>query len=126
MISGKRGSGLTAEVNEGRHYIVSGLLPKQGGQDEGPDPHELLESALAACTILTVQLYAERKQWKLQDTNVKITITSEGLGGNVLHREVSFTGDLDAEQRARLLEIAGKCPIHLFLERGAKVETVMV
>jgi putative redox protein len=126
MVHGKRGSGLTADVNEGRHFIISGLLPNQGGGDEGPNPHELLESALAACTILTVQLYAERKQWKLENTAVKITISAEGLGGNVLRREVSFTGDLDAEQRARLLEIAGKCPIHLFLERGAKIETVAV
>lgn len=126
MVNGKRGSGLTAEVNEGRHYIVAGLKPELGGQDEGPDPHELLESALAACTILTVQLYANRKQWKLENTNVKVSISAEGAEGNALRREVSFTGELDAEQRARLLEIANKCPIHLFLTRGAKVETVLV
>ena len=126
MVNALRGSGLTAHINDGRHTIVSGLPETLGGHDEGPSPHDLLESALAACTILTVQLYADRKQWKLENINVRIGISSEGPGGNVLSRELSFTGDLDEQQRARLLEIAEKCPIHLFLTRGAKVQTVMV
>ncbi|MGZ3721172.1 MAG: OsmC family protein, partial [Bdellovibrionota bacterium] len=115
MITGKRGSGLSAALSDGRHSFLAGLETKLGGIDEAPGPHELLEAALTACTILTVQLYADRKQWKLEGTDVKVQIVQEGAGGNKLRREVTFRGELDADQRARLREIAEKCPIHLFL-----------
>jgi putative redox protein len=123
MVNGKRGTGLTAELSDGRHQWLSGELPKIGGKDEGPSPHELLESALGACTILTLQLYAERKGWPLEGAEVNVEIVQEGPEQNKIRREIRMTGALSDEQRARLLEIADRCPIHRFLSRVTEIET---
>jgi putative redox protein len=122
MITGIRKDGLVAEITARGHTITSGLPEKLGGRDEGPDPHELLEAALAGCTILTAQLYANRKGMKLESTDVKVKIVSEGKD-SVINREVSFRGDLTPEEKARLLEIVNKCPIHNLLESNIKIET---
>ncbi len=124
MINGMQGKGLTATLSDGRHEWISGLDTRSGGKDEGANPHELLESALAACTILTVKLYADRKGWPLERTEVEVEITQEGPEINRIRREVKFVGALDEEQRARLYEIAGRCPIHRFLSRETEIETV--
>jgi putative redox protein len=100
------------------------LPAKLGGQDEAPDPHELLESALAACTILTAQLYANRKGLPLESTEATVRVVSEGAETRIA-REVHFTGELDETQRARLLEIVNKCPIHRLLESRIVIETAV-
>lgn len=113
------------DVAVAKHALVSDVLPDAGGKDEGPDPHELLESALGACTAITVTMYAKRKQWPLEKVTVKVR--HETVAGQTppdkLTREVTFEGNLDAEQRARLLDVANKCPIHKLVTAGAKVET---
>ena len=123
MVTGKRFGELAATVRAGSFEITSGVSTAQGGGDEGPDPHEILQAALTACTIITVQMYANRKGWKLQSTDVRVEIVSEDKSGTVIKREVKFEGDLDDEQRARLLEIADKCPIHRLLEGSVKINT---
>lgn len=125
MVTGKKSAPLAVKLRDGKHEWTSGLDAKLGGAEEGPDPHQLLESALVACTALTVQLYANRKGWPLERADVSVRITQEGEGGNRIHRDVAFLGDLSDEQRARLLEIADKCPIHRFLSKGAVIETVL-
>jgi putative redox protein len=96
-----------------------------GGLGTGPSPYELVSAGLGACTSMTVRLYAERKGWPLQRT--RVVVSHEKVDGqtrpDVFHRQIGFEGPLDAEQAARLLEIAEKCPVHRTLEGGSRVET---
>ena len=125
MITASRKEGLVAEIAVRDHRLISGVVEKLGGKDEGPNPHELLESALAACTIITVQMYANRKGMKLESTDVQVRITSETKEASVISREISFRGDLTDDEKARLTEIANKCPIHNLLESNIKIETTV-
>ncbi|MBC7427603.1 MAG: OsmC family protein [Bacteriovorax sp.] len=122
MITAKRAAGLTAEIKVREHSLFSGVADGLGGHDEGLNPHELLEGALAACTIITVQMYANRKNMKLESTDVAIKITAEGTETRI-SRDIKFNGDLTLEEHARLLEIADKCPIHRLLESHIKIDT---
>lgn len=123
MIAAALKENLQTQINIREHQLVSDVLPSLGGQDRGPDPHELLEAALAACTVITVQMYAHRKQWKLISTDVKIKILSETKEKTVIEREISFRGELDEEQKQRLREIADKCPIHRLLTHPIEITT---
>lgn len=94
-----------------------------GGDDAGPDPYTLLLAALGSCISMTVNLYARRKHWPVETVTVRLRqnrlhekdceecSNKEGFIHHI-ERSVSFTGDLTDEQRARLLEIAHKCPVH--------------
>ncbi len=94
-----------------------------GGDDAGPDPYTLLLAALGSCMSMTVQLYARRKQWPVETVTVRLRQNrihakdcqecddKEGFIHRIEH-SVNVTGDLSDEQRARLLEIAHKCPVH--------------
>lgn len=97
----------------------------KGGTNTAPDPHDYIEVALAGCTAITVQMYAQRKNIPLKNVDVKIKITKEGPEGNEISRELKFEGDLTREQKEALFAIAEKCPIHRFLERGAKIVSRM-
>lgn len=125
MITGNRKNILAAEIQVRNHTLISGVSAELGGKDEGPDPHELLQAALAGCTIITVQMYANRKQWPLESIDVKIKILSENKEGTVISRDVSFKGDLTQEQRDQLLVIANKCPIHRLLTGNVQIQTQM-
>lgn len=97
-----------------------------GGLGTGPTPYDLLGSALGACTVMTIRLYAERKGWPLDDVTVRVLHRSGGLKSkDRFAREIVIEGDLAPEQRRRLLEIAERCPVHETLERGADVITVL-
>jgi len=126
MITGNRKNTFAAELQIRNHTLISGVSAALGGQDEGADPHELLQAALAACTIITVQMYANRKQWPLESTDVKINIVSENKEGTVISRDLSFKGDLTQEQRDQLLVIAEKCPIHKLLTGSVKIQSQSV
>lgn len=108
----------------GAHQFTVDVSAATGGDDLGPDPHELLDSALGACTALTVMMVAKRKQMPLEDVQVRIThVEADGL--YTLNRQVRFVGDLTAEQRDYLLGIANKCPIHKALHGRFEVQTVL-
>lgn len=99
-----------------------------GGGGTGPTPYELLAAALAACTAMTLKLYAERKGWTLPPFSVEAVhaIVPGGAGERPrdrFTRRIDFEGALDAEQHARLLEIADKCPVHRTLVRGFEIVT---
>jgi uncharacterized OsmC-like protein/alpha/beta superfamily hydrolase len=97
-----------------------------GGLGTGPSPYELVAAGLGACTAMTVRLYAERKGWPLK--RVRVAVRHDKTAGatppDQFTRRLSFDGDLDAEQQARLIEIADKCPVHRTLETGSRVTTV--
>ncbi|MBC7660839.1 MAG: OsmC family protein [Chitinophagaceae bacterium] len=123
MTQGIGQQSLHADMNAGRHSLVSGLSPKLGGLDEGPDPHALLEASLVACTILTLQLYANHKQWDLGSITVDAHIESETKEGTRLLRTIRFGKELPSKQVERLTEIANKCPIHNLLVGKVDITT---
>ena len=125
MVQGQRKQNWVAEITAGGHQIISDVSPKLGGTDLGMNPHELLESALTACTIITVQMYADRKTWPLQSMKVKVSIDKEGPESHIL-REITLMGPLTDEQKARLYEIADKCPIHKLLTGKIEVSTLRI
>ena len=104
-----------------RHSVISDLLPESGGDDFGMNPHEILEAALAACTSLTVQMYARRKNINVQDIKVEVSTVSEGVQ-TVISRKIELVGTFTAEEKKRLLEIADKCPIHKLLESQVTIQ----
>lgn len=95
-----------------------------GGLGSGPSPYELLSSGLAACTVMTLNLYAARKGWDLAGLEVEVAHARVG-GGDRFTRQISFGPGLDAEQRARLLDIADRCPVHRTLDGGAGIVTLV-
>jgi putative redox protein len=93
-----------------------------GGLGSGPGPYDLLAAALGACKAMTVRLYARRKGWPLERVQVGVSHRRPSLTApDEFDCDVQLEGPLDDEQRQRLLEIAGRCPVHRTLERGSKV-----
>jgi uncharacterized OsmC-like protein/pimeloyl-ACP methyl ester carboxylesterase len=96
-----------------------------GGLGSGPSPYELVSAGLGACTSMTLRLYAERKGWPLKRT--RVAVRHDKVAGqtppDVFARQIALEGPLDAEQTAKLFEIADKCPVHRTLEGGSKVTT---
>ena len=104
------------------HQLVADTEEALGGNDLGMNPHEILETALAACTSLTLKMYARRKQMKLNEVKVEVHTVSEGKE-SVLSRKIELIGDLSEDEKSRLMEIAGKCPIHKLLTSQISIQT---
>lgn len=97
-----------------------------GGLGSGPTPYDLIGSALGACTTMTIRLYANHKGWPLKHVSVRVLHRRDGLEAkDTFAREITLDGDLSDDQRHRLVEIANRCPVHLTLERGSNVVTVL-
>ncbi len=95
-----------------------------GGLGSGPNPYDLLCAALGSCKAMTMRLYAERKGWPLTRVQVAVRHQRASLDAkDCFDCTVILEGPLDEAQRARLLEIAGHCPVHKTLERGSDVNT---
>lgn len=99
------------DITIGGHRLRADEEKEKGGDDTGPTPHELLLAALGSCTAMTLKVYAERKGWTLRNVHVDLTGANSDAG-YVITRVLTLDGDLDAEQRQRLVEIADKCPVH--------------
>lgn len=117
-----RDAGLAQEVTIGSHVLIADEPLDKGGADAGPGPHELLLASLGACTAITLRLYATRKGWPLADVDVQLTGRQEGERF-AIDRRLRFRGTLDADQRARLVEIATKCPVHRTLSGTVTIDT---
>jgi len=106
------------------HYLSDAEVSK-GGEGTGPSPHEYLGAALAACTSMTLKMYSERKSIPLKNTIVTVDIKRQN-DIEIFTRDIELVGDLNDEQRARLLEIAQKCPIHKALAGEIQIKTQLV
>jgi putative redox protein len=126
VVTVTRGSAFRTEIAAGPVAV--------GGADAAPSPYDYLVAALGACTGMTLKAYAERKQWPLEEVTVRMThgkvhgideqhCADREARVDRIERELEIEGDLSAEQRARLLEIADKCPVHRTLSAGVFVET---
>lgn len=125
MVDGQSEGNLHVTIQAGEFNFASGVSRAQGGGGEAPDPHALLEASLSACTILTLELYAKRKEWKLGTVSCQVRIEKEGASGTEMIRTLTISEKLTPEIRARLLEIANKCPIHKILSGSVAIQTQM-
>jgi putative redox protein len=126
--------GFAQEVRIGGHRFDSDEPETSGGTDTGPGPYDLLLAALGSCTSMTVGLYARRRQWPLEAVTVRLRHskiyaadcenceTQEGRLDRI-ERDVELIGPLDEAQRARLLDIANRCPVHRTLTSEINVQT---
>ncbi|CAN1535768.1 COG1765 Predicted redox protein, regulator of disulfide bond formation [Burkholderiaceae bacterium] len=112
-------------LDVGSDHFVSDIEQEKGGNSTGPSPHEYLAAALAACTGMTLKMYAGRKSWDLQDAVVRVDI--ERIDEvEIFKRSIELLGNLDTEQRERLLEIANKCPVHKALAGKIEINTSLL
>jgi len=110
------------DIAVGGHRMRADEVSEKGGDNSGPAPHELLLAALGSCTAMTLKVYAERKSWPLRDVRVTLNGTHTDVGFAIA-RQLKIDGDLDAEQRQRLIEIADKCPVHKTLAGHITITT---
>jgi putative redox protein len=130
-------SGFAQDITVGRHRLNADEPLTAGGDDAGPNPYDFLLAALGSCTSMTIALYARRKQWPLESVRVRLRHsrvhatdcedceTKAGMLDRI-ERDVELTGTLDETQRARLLEIADKCPVHRTLTSEIDIRTRLV
>jgi putative redox protein len=125
-------SGYATQLRAGRHTVTVDEPVDAGGDDTGATPYDLLLGAVAACTAITVRMYARRKGWPLDDVIVRVRTgrshaadceqcVDRALDRLVLDHEIEFIGPLSDEQRARLRYIAGRCPVKQALRAGLDV-----
>jgi putative redox protein len=115
------------EVRVGNAAFLADEPVASGGLGTGPNPYNLLSAALGACKTMTIRLYANRKGWPLRRVQVAVRHRRADLQArDVFEADITLEGALDDAQRARLLEIAERCPVHLTLTRGADVRTVLL
>ncbi len=128
-------SGYRTEVSARSHAVVADEPLALGGTDLGPTPYEFLLTALATCTVITLRMYADRKQWPLASASVSLRSSrsherdcedceTKKVDIGRIESRIDLGGPISDEQRARLVEIAGRCPVKQTLERGITVETV--
>lgn len=132
-IGNKEDNYTTQVVAEG-HHLISDEPENIGGDNYGPSPYGLLTSALAACTAITLRMYANRKKWPVDEIEVHVdqekrhdkdskNCDSEEGKITFFDRKIAVKGDLDAKQIKRLMEIANNCPVHKTLEANIKITT---
>ena len=129
-------NGYTTEITVGKHNLLADEPKEVGGNDLGPNPYSLLLSSLGSCTALTIKMYANRKEWKLEEVLVSLSHSKEYAKDcddceqsnakiDFIEREIELIGDLDDTQKARLMDIANKCPVHKTLLGKIEIETTL-
>jgi putative redox protein len=121
----RRREGLAHMVEVDGHEILCDEPVDAGGDNSGPSPTRLLTASLASCTAITIALYAERKGWDVGNLEVDVDFGGSPRAGEKARFDVAVAlpAALSAEQRERIMVIAGKCPVHRILVAGADVVT---
>ena len=120
-----------------KHTWYGDTTEEAGGTDQGPNPEEMLLGALGSCTVMTLHMYASRKGWDLQKVDIDLELEKvkaadyDGYDGdakfvNIIRQNLTFHGDLDEAQQERLMDIAGKCPVHRVIEGPAVFEDTQI
>lgn len=137
VIVSDSGKGLYSQTIQVKNHVLAADEPVEyGGNDTGPSPYEFLLAALGACTSITIRFYAKQKNWSLSKVSVYLTIEKihaedckdcETKVGKIdrIERKIVLEGDLDESQRAKLLEIANKCPVHRTLTSEVAIVTTV-
>ena len=130
-------AGFAQQIAVGSHRLKADEPISVGGTDTGPNPYDLLLASLGACTSMTVAMYARRKDWPLESVTVRLRHskihaadcdeceTRDGLVDRI-ERDIELGGALTEEQSSRLLEIAGKCPVHRTLTSEINIRTQLI
>lgn len=128
-------NGFLQDVQSGPdHHILADEPVAYGGTNRGLTPYGLVSAGLGACTSMTIRMYARRKGWPLDDVRVDVSHnkvhaqdadTGTASKIDAFRRSITLSGDLTGDQRARLLEIADKCPVHRTLERSSEIVTLL-
>ena len=129
------GPGFRTELRMAGFDLVADEPTSVGGGGAGPTPYEFMLAALGSCTAMTVRMYSDRKKWPLESVVVRLRDTpahikdcleceTSDVGPRRIDRVVELHGDLSAEQHARLLQIADRCPVKQTLARGIQIRTV--
>jgi len=106
------------------NVLIADEPEELGGKNLGFSPNELLASALAACTSATLRMYADRKQWPLEEVKMDVLIDySKEAGETTITRHITLIGQLDDAQRERLLAVANACPVHKILTHPIEINT---
>lgn len=127
----------TTTIQTAKHSFIADEPESVGGNDFGPSPYDFLSAGLAACTVMTLKLYAERKQWDLQEVYAYITYSKKHSTDlmsdsekpsriDYLTKKLVFIGSLDEFQKQKLKEIASKCPVHKTLLSQTIIETEII
>jgi putative redox protein len=130
-------SRLRQTISVGPHRLLSDEPKAAGGNDQGPDPYELLLAALGSCTNITLRMYAERKGWPLKEARVLVTYSKNYAKDCIdceqpttmldrIERRITLIGELLEEQRQRLLAIANLCPVHRTLTSKIDIQTELL
>lgn len=126
----------TTTIQTKKHTLIADE-PEDIGDDFGPSPYDFLSAGLAACTVMTLKMYVQRKKWDLQEVFVYITYAKKHSADLMLDvdkptkydhlsKKLKFVGNLDDKQKQRLKEIASKCPVHRTLQSDIIIDTVLV
>jgi putative redox protein len=119
------GINYTTIIQSDDHQIITDEPLEEGGQNLGFDPFELVLAALATCTTATMKMYADRKGWKIDKLDIKLSMIEKDKIQHI-QSDITLEGDLDEEQRKRMLVIAQKCPVHKILTNPNVILTEFV
>ncbi len=117
----------TAHIHSDSNELIADEPLAAGGKDEGFSPSELLCASLAACSTITLRMYADRKGWPLEKAEVTVTMEKGATGnGTDIERRIALFGGLTEEQKLRFVEIAEQCPIHKILSNPINIKTSLL